>query len=468
MKIRRLGAFLKVPRAASPKREVDERINDFREVEQSLPDATLHEQAARCMDCGVPFCHNGCPLGNPIPEWNDAAYQDDWEEAFTRLHEANNFPEITGRICPAPCEDVCVLNLQGTPVTIRQIEKRLADDVFQADRLTPRPAATRTGKRVAIVGSGPAGLACAQQLARQGHDVVVFERDDRIGGLLRYGIPDFKLEKGVLDRRIAQMRAEGVLFRTRVNVGDESFPAAKLLSEFDAVCLAPGALNARPLDIPGRELHGVHLAMDYLAQQNRVVAGDRVPGQIDARDKRVVILGGGDTGADCLGTAHRQRAREALHFHYRAEPTSSKDSSSHEEGGVRGWSLVAKSFEGDEHNRLVAVHMIRVEWNNGQMTELAGTEERIEAELALIAVGFQGTEEQPLLRDLQLVRNKRGTLDTSDQFATQIPHVYACGDATRGASLVVWAIAEGRKAASAIHDQLKGRKRLATIRSTEH
>lgn len=464
-------AFLKIAREATPKRPVGERVRDFCEVETDLPPERLREQAARCMDCGIPFCHQGCPLGNHVPDWNELVYSRRFREASERLHATNNFPEFTGRICPAPCEDACVLEMQGSAVTIRQIEKQIVDHAFAEGWIRPRRAPKRTGKRVAVIGSGPGGLACAQELARAGHEVTVFERDDRIGGLLRYGIPDFKMEKVLIDRRVAQMRAEGVRFVTRANVGSAALPAARVLEDHDATVLAVGALAARELPIPGRELDGVHLAMDYLTQQNRLVAGDPVPREISAAGKRVVILGGGDTGADCLGTAHRQGAREVHHFHYKPPPPDARTdempwphvamtlrpSSSHEEGGVRDWSVLAKSLEG-ENGRVQRLRCVRVEWDEQGMREVPGSELAIDAELVLIAIGFAGPERSPLLDTLGVDLGSRGTIRVDARRMTSVPSVFACGDATRGASLVVWAIQEGRETARAVHEWLTAKR----------
>jgi glutamate synthase (NADPH/NADH) small chain len=466
--------FLKYARAKLPKRPIAERVRDWNEVEGSLPPEKLRNQAARCMDCGVPFCHQGCPLGNYIPDWNDLVFRDAWREAIDRLHATNNFPEFTGRTCPAPCEEACVLNINDDPVTIKQIEKQLVDRAWAEGWIAPQPAGQRTGRRVAVVGSGPAGLACAQQLARAGHDVTVFERDDKLGGLLRYGIPDFKMEKSHIDRRIEQMTGEGVTFRTGVDVG-RTPTVADLREGFDAVCLATGAQRPRDLPVPGRELRGVHFAMEYLTQQNQAVAGDPPDDQLHAGGKRVVVLGGGDTGADCLGTAIRQGATEVMHFHYKPAPPESRtadqpwpwypmilrDSTSHQEGGIRGWSVVATGFSGTETGRLTTMHCQRVDWVGGKMIELADGAFDLPVDLALIAVGFDGPEPGPLFRDLGF--EARARIPSNDRFATPAPGVFACGDARRGASLVVWAIWEGREAARAIDEHLMGRSELPTV-----
>ncbi len=458
----RPDAFKDVHRTPPPKRPAGERVHDWREVGGDLALPVVQQQASRCMDCGVPFCHGGCPLGNHVPEWNDLVYRGDWQAASARLHETNNFPEFTGRICPAPCEQACVLALHGEPVTIEHIEKRIVERAWAAGWITPRPPTTRTGRRVAIVGSGPAGLAAAQQLARGGHSVTVFERDDRPGGLLRYGIPDFKLDKAVLDRRLDQIVAEGVVFRTGVQVGRDITLEA-LRAEHDAVCLAVGALQARDLPLPGRDLPGVHLAMDYLTRQNRAVAGDDID-LIDAAGSRVVVLGGGDTGADCLGTALRQGAEEVFHYHYRDAPPTERTedmpwpwwpmtlqkTSSHEEGGQRGWSVLAKAFLGGD--RLEALQCVRVEWSTGRMREVPGTVFELPVDLAFLAVGFTGPDPIPGV-----------DFSRAEGFRTTLPDVYVCGDARRGASLVVTAIWEGREAARVIDAALVGEARLPTV-----
>ncbi len=471
----KITGFLEIEREVPKRRPVHERLKDWRELEGKLPEDKLRQQGARCMDCGIPFCHKGCPLGNIIPDWNDLVYRDRWQDAINRLHSTNNFPEFTGRVCPAPCEEACVLNINNDPVTIKQIEKQIIDHAWKHEWVRPLVPARKTGKKVAIVGSGPAGLACAQQLARAGHDVVVFERADRIGGLLRYGIPDFKMEKHLIDRRLAQMEAEGVQFRPGVNVGVD-VTADELRSSFDAVVLSTGATQPRDLQVPGRELRGIHFAMEYLPQQNKVVAGDTVPNQILATGKRVVILGGGDTGSDCLGTANRQGAVSVHQFELLPQPPATRTedvapwpywpmilrtSSSHEEGVIRDWSVNTKRFSGDEHGNVKKLHAVRLDWqkstNGGppKMVEIPGSEFEIECDLVLLALGFLGPE-KPLLQQFGVALDARGNVVADADYATSVPGVFACGDARRGQSLVVWAIWEGREAARGVDEYLMG------------
>jgi glutamate synthase (NADPH/NADH) small chain len=462
--------FLEYERELPERRPVKERLRDYAELEGHLPVVQIQKQGARCMSCGIPFCHSGCPLGNLIPDWNDHVYRDRWKDAITALHATNNFPEVTGRVCPAPCEEACVLNIEGTPVTIKQIEHQIADRAWEERWVEPRPAAKKTGKRVAIVGSGPAGLACAQQLARAGHHVVVFERDDRIGGLLRYGIPDFKLEKHHVDRRVAQMQAEGVVFRTRVNIGVD-VGMDHLRSQYDAVVVAIGAGKPRELPIPGRDLDGVHLAMEFLPQQNRVVAGDHVEDQITATGKRVVILGGGDTGSDCLGTSLRQGALSVTQIELMPRPPASRTedmpwpewpmilrtSSSQEEGGEREFAILTKAFEGSG-GKLERLRCVHVEWHGREVREIPGSEFTIDADLCLLAMGFVGPEKYPVQ---SLTLTERGNVAADDErFATSTDKVFACGDARRGQSLVVWAIWEGRQCARAVDLVLMGETHL--------
>lgn len=459
--------FLEYERRLPDKRPVEERLRDYREIERRLPVVQIRDQGARCMNCGIPFCHTGCPLGNVIPDWNDLVYRDHWEAAIAALHSTNNFPEMTGRVCPAPCEEACVLNIEGTPVTIKQLEGQIADRAIEEGWVTPRAPAQKSGKRVAVVGSGPAGLACAQQLARAGHDVVVYERADRIGGLLRYGIPDFKLEKHHIDRRIAQMEAEGVVFRTGVEIGID-VSMEQLRAEHDAVVLAIGATKPRDLPIPGRDLDGVHFAMELLPQQNKVVAGDTLTEQIVATGKKVVILGGGDTGSDCLGTSLRQGAESVVQIELMPRPPERRTdempwpewpmilrtSTSHEEGGEREFAILTKAFEGS-NGKLERIRAVRVEWDGHTMREIEGGELTIDADLCLLAMGFVGPERGGAVAGLALT--ERGNVQADDErFETSLSDVFACGDARRGQSLVVWAIWEGREAARAVDAFLMG------------
>jgi glutamate synthase (NADPH/NADH) small chain len=427
------------------------------------------------MDCGVPFCHTGCPLGNIIPDWNDLIYRGRWKDAIDRLHSTNNFPEFTGRICPAPCEEACVLNINDSPVTIKQIEKQIIDHAFAEGWVAPQPPSHRTGKRIAVVGSGPAGLAAAAQLNRAGHTVEVFERSDRIGGLLMYGIPDFKLEKSIVERRLKQMRDEGVVFHVNANVG-VNVAVDDLRRDFDAIVLAGGATAARDLPIPGRELRGIHLAMDFLPQQNRKVAGDHVANQILATGKNVVILGGGDTGSDCLGTSNRQGAKQVYQFELLPKPPDSRttevapwpywpmilrSSSSHEEGVQRDWSISTKSFSGDADGNVRKLHGIRLEWNKGangrmQMVEVPGSEFAIDCELVLLAMGFLGPEKPGMIEQLGVRLDERSNVSVGADYQSSVPGVFACGDMRRGQSLVVWAIWEGREAARGVDAFLMG------------
>jgi glutamate synthase (NADPH/NADH) small chain len=466
----RATGFIEVERIKPRKRPASERVGDANEFEIAHDVNELRAQASRCMDCGVPFCHHGCPLGNVIPDWNDLVYRGRWRDAIERLHATNNFPEFTGRICPAPCESACVLELRHEAVTIRHIEQQIVDHAFEAGWIQPRRALTASGRRVAIIGSGPAGLACAQQLAREGHAVTVFERSDRLGGLLRYGIPDFKLEKFRVDRRIGQLEAEGVAFRTRVDVGRD-VTGAQLRREFDAVVLAIGAGRARELDVPGRGARSVHLAMHYLEDANRRVARDRRDA-IDARGKHVVVLGGGDTGADCVGTAHRQGAASVTQLELMARPPDERapenpwpawpvvfrTSPAHEEGGTRLFARSTERFVEDANGNVVAIEGAHVSWDRdaGGAVNMARDANRpfsLRADLVLLALGFTGVEENPLYRELGVELDARGVLRSeAGRFATTAPGVFACGDARRGASLVVWAIAEGRGAARDVSD----------------
>ena len=460
--------FLKHGRELPHRRPVPVRLKDWKEVYEPFPEDHLRTQASRCMDCGIPFCNNGCPLGNLIPDWNDLVYRDRWQEAIERLHATNNFPEFTGRLCPAPCEASCVLGINEDPVTIKQVEVEIIDHAWAEGWVTPVAPSRVTGKSVAVVGSGPAGLAAAQQLTRAGHAVVVFERADRIGGLLRYGIPEFKMEKRHLERRIAQMEAEGTEFRAGVDVGTD-ITADALRADFDAIVLAGGATLARDLPIPGRELAGIHQAMEYLPLSNRVQEGDLIDPPITAKDKHVVIIGGGDTGADCLGTVHRQGAATVQQFEImprppdeRAEgtpwplwPLIHRTSSAHEEGGERVFAVNTEQFEGEEGNvRALRAH--DVEFVDGRFQKVEGTDRDIECELVLLAMGFSGPERSPLLEQLGVELTDRGLVGRDGAWTTSAGDVFVCGDMGRGQSLIVWAIAEGRAAAAAVDRHLMG------------
>ncbi len=469
----KVTGFLEIERATPQRRPVEERLKDWTELEGKWPEKELQEQGSRCMDCGIPFCHTGCPLGNIIPDWNDLIYRGRWEEAIERLHSTNNFPEFTGRICPAPCEEACVLNINDDPVTIKLIEKQTIDHALKAGWVKPLPPTSKTGKKVAIAGSGPAGLACAQQLARAGHDVTVFERADRIGGLLRYGIPDFKMEKHFIDFRMQQMEAEGVTFRASTNVGTD-VTTEQLRSDYDAVVIAAGSTKPRDLPIPGRELDGIHFAMEFLPQQNKVVAGDTIPEQIKATGKHVIILGGGDTGSDCLGTSNRHGAASVHQFELMPQPPDGRTehmpwpywpmimrtSSSHEEGVVRDWSINTKSFSG-ENGVVKKLHGVRLQWEteNGRptkMVEVPGSEFEMDADLVLLALGFVGPEQGGPIADLGLELDQRGNIVADDEYMSSTSGVFACGDARRGQSLVVWAIWEGRECARGVDKFLMG------------
>jgi glutamate synthase (NADPH) small chain len=471
--------FLEIRRKKAPARPIEERVRDWKEVSLPYPDADLKKQAARCMDCGIPFCHQGCPLGNLIPDWNDLVYRDHWREAIERLHATNNFPEFTGKLCPAPCEGACVLAINDDPVTIKAVEATLIERAWDEGWVVPEPPAVRTGKKVAVVGSGPAGLAAAAQLNRAGHWVTVFERADRVGGLLRYGIPEFKMEKRFLDRRLAQMEKEGVVFRTNADVG-AGLPAAQLTAEFDAVVLACGAGQPRDLPLPGRELEGVHFAMDYLTLQNKRCEGDTIPDAnfLTARDKQVIIIGGGDTGADCLGTVHRQGARSVHQFELLPRPPETRASdnpwpqwpnvfrvsSAHEEGGERVYSVSTQRFLGDERGHVrglqaVTVDMVR-EAGRLEFRPLAGSEFTLAADLVLLAMGFVGPERPGPIAELGLRLTERGTVWRDPQWMTSVPGVFTCGDMQRGQSLIVWALAEGRSCARGVDLHLMGKSDL--------
>ncbi|GIF76282.1 glutamate synthase subunit beta [Asanoa siamensis] len=474
--------FLRHGRRLPERRPVPVRIQDWREVYPSADDGLIREQASRCMDCGIPFCHQGCPLGNRIPDWNDLVRTGQWAGAAESLHATNNFPEFTGRLCPAPCEAACVLSIAGgAAVTIKQVEVEIANRAFDLGLVTPQPAGHASGKRVAVVGSGPAGLAAAQQLARAGHAVTVFERDDRVGGLMRFGIPDFKLEKSHIDRRVEQLLAEGVVFETGVNVGVD-VTADQLRAEFDAVLLACGALQGRDTPAtPGRGLRGVHLAMEHLVPANRVAAGLASTTPIDAAGKNVVIIGGGDTAADCLGVAHRQGAAQVFQLDLYPEPPAIRDEArdpwptwpwilrnypAHEEGGGRDFAVGVQEFVHDGTGAVKAVRIAEVtvtKVDGKRIIEVVpGSERELPADIVLLAIGFDGTEPQPLLDQLGVVRNGRGAVDARSDWQTGTDGVFVAGDMHRGASLIVWAIAEGRAAAAAIHSYLGGEGELPT------
>ncbi|UVS80865.1 glutamate synthase subunit beta [Actinokineospora sp. UTMC 2448] len=470
--------FLRYPRADIPKRPVAERAADWREVYRPDDADAVREQATRCMDCGIPFCHSGsagCPLGNLIPEWNDLVRRGDWQAASHRLHATNNFPEFTGRLCPAPCEAACVLSISSEPVAIKRVENAIADMSWEKGVVAARVSTVSSGRRVAVVGSGPAGLAAAQQLTRAGHEVTVYERDDRLGGLLRYGIPEFKMEKRLLDRRLAQLRAEGTRFVTGCEVGGPSLPVSALRAAHDAVVLAVGALEGRDApEIPGRSLPGVHLAMEHLVTANRACEGDG-PARIDARGKHVVIIGGGDTGADCYGTAVRQGALSVTQLDQYPRPPQTRDDErspwptwpwvlrtypAHEEGGERRFAVAVEEFAGTDAVSAVRVREVRVRKDPvtgvREVVPTSDTVHELPADLVLLAIGFTGVQPMPLLDDLNLTRTPRGTLSCGPDWQTTTPGVFVCGDAHRGASLVVWAIAEGRSVAHAVDAYLTG------------
>jgi glutamate synthase (NADPH/NADH) small chain len=467
--------FLKHGREVAPRRPVDERTGDWHEV---YPDGVgrallpiISTQAGRCMDCGIPFCHQGCPLGNIIPEWNDLVWRDDWDGAIERLHATNNFPEFTGRLCPAPCETSCVLGINQDPVTIKNVEVSIIDRAWESRAVRPQPPEWLSGRTVAVIGSGPAGLAAAQQLTRAGHTVAVYERADKIGGLLRYGIPEFKMEKQHLDRRLDQMRREGTVFRAGVDVGSEALTTERLLDRYDAVVLAMGSTTSRDLPIPGRDLGGVHQAMEYLPQSNRASLGEEVPDQIRADGKHVVIIGGGDTGADCLGTAIRQGAASITQLEILQQPPETRPesqpwptypmtfrvSSAHEEGGDRVYASSTQEFLGDDEGRVRALRMVEVD---ATFQPIEGTEREIPAELVLLAMGFTGPEQPGLVEQLGVELDERGNVARDASYATSVAGVFVAGDAGRGQSLIVWAIAEGRAAAAAVDRFLTGSTNL--------
>ena len=473
----KITGFMEIERHDRPYVPAPERVKFFREFVRPLPDEEMSRQGARCMDCGIPFCHTGCPVNNIIPDWNDLVYRGNWREALEVLHSTNNFPEFTGRVCPAPCEEACTLNINDDPVAIKSIEQAIADKGWSEGWIAPQPPQRKTGKRVAVVGSGPAGLACAQQLARAGHDVTLFEKSDRLGGLLRYGIPDFKMEKHHIDRRLEQMAAEGVTFRTSVHVGVD-VAAAELLENFDAVALTGGSEKPRDLPVPGRELQGVHYAMEFLPQQNKRNAGDDVPGQILATGKHVVVIGGGDTGSDCIGTSFRQGAASVVNFELMPQPPEHEDkpltwpywplklrtSSSHDEGAEREFAVATKAFHGED-GRVKSLTACHVEWVRGgegapRMKEVPGTEFTIPAELVLLAMGYVHPVHEGLVDALGVAKDARGNVkapvDGAGAYATSVRKVFAAGDLRRGQSLIVWAIREGRQCAREIDVFLTG------------
>jgi glutamate synthase (NADPH/NADH) small chain len=471
----KITGFMEFRRLSEQSLPIAERLKNYREFMPRLTDQQTAMQGSRCMDCGIPFCTTGCPVNNIIPDWNDLVYRGNWKQALDVLHSTNNFPEFTGRICPAPCEAACTLNINDDAVGIKSIEHAIIDKGWVEGWVLPQPAQTKSGKRIAVVGSGPAGLACAQQLARVGHDVVVFEKNDRIGGLLRYGIPDFKLEKTHIDRRIEQMRAEGVEFRVKQNIGVQ-VSAQKLKDEFDAVVLAGGAEQPRDLPVPGRELQGVHFAMEFLPQQNKIVAGDVVPDQINATGKHVVVIGGGDTGSDCVGTSSRQGAASVTQFEVMPRPPEQENkplvwpywpmklrtSSSHEEGCQRDWAVATKELTG-KNGKVEKLHAVRVEWKDGKMQEVPGSEIEMKADLVFLAMGFVSPTQQ-ILEAFGIEKDGRGNAKAVTEgvgyYQTSVAKVFAAGDMRRGQSLVVWAIREGRQAARAVDEYLMGSSNL--------
>ena len=491
----KVTGFLEYQRLQEASEAVAERLKHYREFVLHLTDQQAAQQGARCMDCGIPFCQSGCPINNIIPDWNDLVYRGNWKAALDTLHSTNNFPEFTGRVCPAPCEAACTLNIENEPVGIKSIEHAIIDMGWEMGWVVPQPPARKTGRKVAVVGSGPAGLACAQQLARAGHDVTVFEKNDRVGGLLRYGIPDFKMEKTHIDRRAEQMRAEGVSFRTGVFVGKdaklsgvvnwakETIAPETLLAEFDAVVLAGGSEQPRDLPVPGRELKGIHFAMEFLPLQNKVVAGDKVPGQIVAKGKHVVVIGGGDTGSDCVGTSNRQGAASVTQFELLPQPPEQENkaitwpywpiklrsSSSHEEGCERDWAVTTKEFRGDGKGNVKALVAARVEWKKDEatgqmkMVEVPGSEWEVKADLVLFAMGFVSPV-GAVLDAFGVAKDARGNAragtDGPGCYATSVAKVFASGDMRRGQSLVVWAIREGRQCARAVDEFLMGTSEL--------
>jgi glutamate synthase (NADPH/NADH) small chain len=468
----KITGFLEYERLQEAAEDKSARTKHYREFVGHLTDEQASVQGARCMDCGTPFCMNGCPVNNIIPDWNDLVYKQNWRAALDTLHSTNNFPEFTGRVCPAPCEEACTLRINADPVGIKSIEHAIIDKGWENGWVVPQPPKQKTGKRVAVVGSGPAGMACAQQLARVGHTVVLFEKNDRIGGLLRYGIPDFKMEKHLIDRRVEQMKAEGVEFRVNQEVG-ANVPAKKLLAEFDAVVISGGAETPRDLPVPGRELAGVHYAMEFLPQQNKVVAGDKVTNQIMATGKHVVVIGGGDTGSDCVGTSNRHGAKSVTQFELLGKPddplrnpvwpywpTRLRTSSSHEEGAQRDWSVATKAFVGgvgEMSGKVKALKAVRLKWEGGKMIEVPDSEFEMPADLVLLAMGFLGPVQKGLLEELGVEKDARSNVKAdTESYRTTVDKVFAAGDMRRGQSLVVWAIREGRQCARAVDEFLMG------------
>ena len=467
----KVTGFIDFPRQTERNLPAEERVKNYKEFILHLSDEEAKVQGARCMDCGIPFCNNGCPVNNIIPDWNDLVFKQNWEEAINVLHSTNNFPEFTGRICPAPCEAACTLNINSDPVGIKSIEHAIIDKAWENNWVVPQIAKNKTGKKIAIVGSGPAGLAAAQQLARVGHDVDVYEKNDRVGGLLRYGIPDFKMEKIHIDRRVKQMEAEGVKFKTNQNVG-ENVDSEKLVKDYDSVLLTGGAEWPRDLPVPGRELDGINFAMDFLPSQNKIVAGDKVSGQIKATGKHVVVIGGGDTGSDCVGTSNRHGAASVTQFELMPQPPEQENksmvwpywplkmrtSSSHEEGCDRDWSIATKSFEG-EAGKVKELIGVKVKWQEGKMQEIPNTEFKLKADLVLLAMGFMGPK-QTMLDKFLIEKDKRGNAKASTEgakaYSTSREKVFAAGDMRRGQSLVVWARREGRQCARAVDEFLMG------------
>ncbi|HEV8257919.1 MAG TPA: glutamate synthase subunit beta [Casimicrobiaceae bacterium] len=473
----KITGFMELERVREVWLPVEERVRNYREFILTLKDEDAAKQGARCMDCGIPFCQSGCPIHNIIPDWNDLVYRHQWRQALDVLHSTNNFPEFTGRVCPAPCEAACTLNINDDPVGIKSIEHFIIDRGWEEGWVVPQPPVARTGKRVAVVGSGPAGMACAQQLARAGHDVVLFEKTDRIGGLLRYGIPDFKMEKYHIDRRVEQMRAEGVEFRAGVHVGGhgaDGVSALELLGAFDAVAITAGAEHPRDLDVPGRELEGIHFAMDFLPLQNRRVAGDADVPPLTAHGKHVVVIGGGDTGSDCVGTSNRQGAASIMQFELLAQPPEHENkplvwpywpmklrtSSSHEEGCQRDWAVQTKAFKG-EGGKVKALSACRVDWKDGKLRDVPESEFELKADLVLFAMGYLHPVHEGMLDELGVKYDARGNVAAdTESYQTSVPKVFAAGDTRRGQSLIVWAIREGRQCARAVDEFLVGSSEL--------